>query len=372
MNTTLSPFLKQRFQALQYELIPLVAADLDGISSKLERIIRVLEWSDIESLVYQYQGCAVGRPPADRCALACAFIAKAELGIVTTRGLIERLEVDRRLRRICGFNLYKKLPSEGTFSRVFAEFAARKLTTRVHEQMVKSNLADTLIGHISRDATMIPAREGVEKIVLPPVVKPPAKKRGRPAFNSPKTLTTKILTAIRIQLTQTLPEMLRDLPTGCSVGTKTNSKGYSESTKGYKLHLDTACCGVVISAYLTGAVVHDSRVALPLSLMSEQRVTACYELMDAGYCSTDIREFVRSRGRVPLIDHNKRQGEKIEFCKAEAQRYKTRSSAERSNARLKDEFGGRVIYYRGHAKVMSHLMFGLIAQTADQLMRLLR
>lgn len=118
MNTTLSPFLKQRFQALQYELIPLVAADLDGISSKLERIIRVLEWSDIESLVYQYQGCAVGRPPADRCALACAFIAKAELGIVTTRGLIERLEVDRRLRRICGFNLYKKLPSEGTFSRV--------------------------------------------------------------------------------------------------------------------------------------------------------------------------------------------------------------------------------------------------------------
>jgi len=31
-----------------------------------------------------------------------------------------------------------------------------------------------------------------------------------------------------------------------------------------------------------------------------------------------------------------------------------------------------VIYYRGHAKVMSHLMFGLIAQTADQLMRLLR
>ena len=56
MNTTLSPFLKQRFQALQYELIPLVAADLDGISSKLERIIRVLEWSDIESLVYQYQG----------------------------------------------------------------------------------------------------------------------------------------------------------------------------------------------------------------------------------------------------------------------------------------------------------------------------
>ena len=42
-----------------------------------------------------------------------------------------------------------------------------------------------------------------------------------------------------------------------------------------------------------------------------------------------------------------------------------------AHARLKDEFGGRVIYYRGHDKVMCHLMFGLVAQTADQLMRLI-
>jgi hypothetical protein len=48
-----------------------------------------------------------------------------------------------------------------------------------------------------------------------------------------------------------------------------------------------------------------------------------------------------------------------------------RPQAERSNARLKDEFGGNDIWVRGHAKVMSHLMFGLLVLTADQLMRLL-
>ncbi len=40
------------------------------------------------------------------------------------------------------------------------------------------------------------------------------------------------------------------------------------------------------------------------------------------------------------------------------------------NARLKDEFGGRNIWVRGAQKVKSHLMFGLLALSADQLMRL--
>jgi hypothetical protein len=76
-------------------------------------------------------------------------------------------------------------------------------------------------------------------------------------------------------------------------------------------------------------------------------------------------------GHVPLIDHNPRRGEKIEFSPCEAQRYKERTGAERANGRLKDDFGGRHIRVRGNAKVMSHLMFGVLALTADQLLRLL-
>jgi hypothetical protein len=37
---------------------------------------------------------------------------------------------------------------------------------------------------------------------------------------------------------------------------------------------------------------------------------------------------------------------------------------------LKDEFGGTTVRVRGAEKVMSHLMFGLLVLTADQLMRL--
>jgi len=39
--------------------------------------------------------------------------------------------------------------------------------------------------------------------------------------------------------------------------------------------------------------------------------------------------------------------------------------------RLKDEFGGRTVRVRGHAKVMCHLMFGILALAADQILRLI-
>jgi hypothetical protein len=45
---------------------------------------------------------------------------------------------------------------------------------------------------------------------------------------------------------------------------------------------------------------------------------------------------------------------------------------ERVNARLKDEFGGRTVRVRGAAKVMAHLMFGVLALTVDQILKLVR
>ena len=44
--------------------------------------------------------------------------------------------------------------------------------------------------------------------------------------------------------------------------------------------------------------------------------------------------------------------------------------SERVNARLKDEFGGSQIRVRGAAKVMAHLMFGVLALTVDQWLRM--
>ena len=55
---------------------------------------------------------------------------------------------------------------------------------------------------------------------------------------------------------------------------------------------------------------------------------------------------------------------------AQAERYKLRTMSERVNARLKDEFGARQIRVRGAVKVMAHLMFGVLALTVDQWLRL--
>jgi Transposase DDE domain len=90
------------------------------------------------------------------------------------------------------------------------------------------------------------------------------------------------------------------------------------------------------------------------------------------YCSPILRQFSRDLGHVPLIDHNPRRGEKIEFAPHEAQRYKTRTQVERANARLKDEFGADSLRVRGHAKVTLHLMLGVLVLAADQLLRLLK
>ena len=95
--------------------------------------------------------------------------------------------------------------------------------------------------------------------------------------------------------------------------------------------------------------------------------------VDRGWdSSAELRAHCKDLGHVPLIDHNPRGGEKIEFDPAEAMRYNERTVAERMNARLKDEFGGNHIWVKGNTKVMSHLMFGLLVLTVDQLMRLLQ
>ena len=146
---------------------------------------------------------------------------------------------------------------------------------------------------------------------------------------------------------------------------KCTVQGDKNSWSGYPRHLDTADRGVPIAAQLSSASMHDSLAAIPLSLISATRVTHLYDLMDAAYCSSELREHSRSLGHVPLIDHNPRRGTKIEFSPAEAIRYHERTAAERSNARLKDEFGGQTLRDKGETIVMAHLMFGILTLSAD-------
>ena len=392
MDATRRELIMQRWNVIQHELLPELRNDVGTLTPKLEKVIHILEWVRIEEFT-ESTWWGVGRPPHERAWLANAFVAKAVLGLTTTAGLIERLTIDRALRRICGFPLCKKLPSEATFSRAFEEFAEGRLAERVHEVLVKEHLGSELIGHLSRDGTAIEARErpaqtktaagtpaptaqsalvqedeGAAETSTPETLAVPVRKRGRPRRGEVRPPAKE--SPIHRQRQQTLAQMLKDIPTACDRGTKCNAQGYKVSWNGYKLHLDTADCGVPIAALLSSASMHDSRAAIPLALISAARVTNLYDLMDAAYCSTELRDHSRSLGHVPLIDHNPRGGEKIEFAPAEAIRYNERTAAERSNARLKDEFGGNHLRVKGDAKVMGHLMFGVLALCADQLMRL--
>jgi hypothetical protein len=56
------------------------------------------------------------------------------------------------------------VPDASTFSRAFAGFARSELPSRVHAALIKRTHQDRLVGHISRDATAIEAREKPVKL----------------------------------------------------------------------------------------------------------------------------------------------------------------------------------------------------------------
>jgi hypothetical protein len=132
MDATRRELLTQRWNLIQNDLLPELHTELGPLTPKLERVIHILEWVRIDEFV-PASWCGVGRRPHQRAWLANAFAAKAVLRLPTTAALIERLTIDRSLRRICGFPLNRKLPSEATFSRAFDEFAQAKLAERLHE-----------------------------------------------------------------------------------------------------------------------------------------------------------------------------------------------------------------------------------------------
>ena len=368
--------LSQTWLNIQTSLFPWLSEELGELSDKQQELVTTLELIRIEEFILSSYGYP-GRPPADRSAIARAFVAKMVYNMPTTRILLDRLKTDISLRRICGWERKDDIAGEWTFSRAFAEFSEAKLPERVHESLIQKHYKDEMVGHISRDSTTINARE---KPLKKERIKKAPKKRGRP-----KQGEERIKEPTRLEKQAAgigLSEMLKDLPTACDVGTKKNSKGYKSSWIGYKLHIDSADGGIPISCVLTSASVHDSQVAIPLAKISHDRVTNLYDLMDSAYDVPQIHQASRQLRHVPLIDKHPRRDKalKVEtkaenkrrriagYQTAETVRYKERSTVERVNGRLKDEFGGRVVRVKGAAKVMCHLMFGILALTGNQMM----
>jgi hypothetical protein len=396
MNVTPRNALLQFGHILQQVLFPAVELETGPLSKQLQLIASVVSLVPLERLLSARRSWT-GRPSKDRAALVTAFIAKAVLNLPTTRDLMGRLRVDEPLRMFCGWASVKALPHESKFSRAFAEFAATELVQQLHAGVIEATQRERLIGHIARDSTAILVRErypetpeqkkarkakkGKDRKRKQAVAVPGAKrKKGR----HKRAKAADRGTRMQRQRHQQLDVMLKDLPRQCDMGAKKNSQGNDQYWRGYKLHLDVADGQLPISAVLTSASVHDSQVAIPLMTLTSGRVTHLYELMDSAYDADSIHAHSRQLNHVPIIAPHPRRGTKKpsqmqkvfpdkptpQLSWAEQERYKTRTMSERVNARLKDEFGASQIRVRGAAKVMAHLMFGILALTVDQWLRM--
>jgi transposase len=354
------------WRSFQQSLFSNFAEELGPTTTKHIEVILAIDMAEIERFVAYQSAVPIspGRPAADRAALARSFLAKAVINIPTTKALIERLKIDATLRRICNFE--GRLPCEATFSNAFAEFAKGGLAEKVHEAMILSHYEERIVGHVSRDATAIDAREKRGLSHTETEAKPDKKKRkaGRPKKGTPAPESTK---RMDLQPTMTLTEMLSNLPKQCNLGAKKDSHGNRTYWIGYKLHIDCADGGIPLSCILSSASLHDCQVAIPLEKMTNQRVTSLYSVMDAGYDFAQIHAYIIAQEKVPIIDPNKNNKKNIPMCPATKNRYKERVTIERVNSELKDNFNARSVRVKGHSKVFSHLMFGIIALTAKQL-----
>ena len=392
---------------LQEDLFPVLQTVTGPLSGQMQLLASVICLAPLGRLLSARRG-STGRPAKDRAALATAFMAKAILNLPTTGDLISRLQVDEALRQYCGWPTVRALPHESKFSRAFAEFAISELPQQLHEAVIAATQHGRLIGHIARDSTAIPARERFPETAQQKKeredqhreakkAKKAARGKNKDRKRAPTTpgvarqkgrhkraKAADRGTRIERQRHQKLERMLKELPRQCDIGARKNSKGHEQYWRGYKLHLDVADGQVPVSAVLTSASVHDSQAAIPLMTMTSQRVVHLYELMDSAYDADPIDAHSRQLNHVPILAPHPRRGTKKpsqmqkvfpdkptpQLTWAQQERYKTRTMSERVNARLKDEFGASQIRVRGAAKVMAHLMFGVLALTVDQWLRM--
>ena len=357
--------LSEYWEKFQVSLFPHLETVLEEpLTEKLKRFIYILDVVSIEKHIASPFAQWMGRKRADRRSIARAFLAKAVYDHPTTEMLLETLRLQPTLRRLCGFEYQRDIPSASTFSRAFAEFAETGLADVVHEALVREHVGEKVVVHLSRDATEVVAREKPAKKEKP--VAKTKRKRGRPKKG--EIVTPAEPRRLVKQLDQTPEKAIEELPRVCNVGTKQDAKGFKHSWIGWKTHIDWADGGIPLNVLTTSASLHDSQVAIPMARITATRVISLYDLMDSAYDAEEIHQVSRELGHVALIDPNPRSGDdRPAWDPDRVRRYNERTTAERGNSRLKDEFGLRHLRVRGHPKAHLHIMFGILALFADAL-----
>lgn len=368
--------LSQFWNNVQYSLIPCMEKDLGKLSDKHNKLVQILELIRIEDFIpsITYKD---GRPPKDRREMARAYIAKIVFKLPYTNQLVEYLKQDKQLKNICGWDSFREVPSEAKFSRAFKEFSNLGLPEKAHQFLIKEFYKDQIVGHVVKDSMPLEVREK-------PMKKISIAERKSLKNEKKKNKKNGELNRRQKQLKETdLDKMIKDLPTRCDTGMKKSAKGYTKIWKGYKLHaaVDDHC--IPLAVIVSSASLNDCEVAIPLAEKSNRLVKNYYDLMDAAYDYSEIKEHSFSIGHVPIIDKRpngkkqkiEKENEKtrkklLNFETSEDKRYRERFPKERFNALYQDFHGGRNILYRGHSKVSCHVMFGVLVTAATLLINL--
>ena len=96
---SLGEFVSEAWHRFQGELFPFLAEEVGPLGKTHRRFVAVLDLAPVEGHVrHHHRG--VGHPPADRNALARAFVAKAVWDLPTTAALIDRLRYDPTPRAV--------------------------------------------------------------------------------------------------------------------------------------------------------------------------------------------------------------------------------------------------------------------------------
>ena len=300
-----------------------------------------------------------GRRGYDLIAILGIQLLKIHYRQPTMKETLLLLQENENLREILGIS---QVPSTASASRLARKVGKVVKPACLHERVIQAydEGMDRTVGHLSIDSTTIQAREKpfvrAKEAVIPatPVTQ---KKRGRKKEGSPEEkayLEEKAETQRkkREYLEESPEKSISELEVRCSMTAKQNSKGKRQWFIGYKAHLATDDFGVTIAYAVTGACVHDCKVAVPLMKMASQRTDFFYALMDKGSLNPDINAYADMIGRKVIIDQRAhRSVAALPMEKAYAARYRARTTVERSNSELKDCFLPDKIYRKGsHAR----------------------
>ena len=259
---------------------------------------------------------------------------------------IREVEASYNLKAITGIT---KVPSSSVVSRRTKELIKALNLYSMHSEIVKEYFADRLVCNLSIDSTPIEARETPIKNKKEEGKKRGRKKKGSIEENEYRERKEREKELNEMAKEGDVEQFLSTLENRCSVSGKKNLKGYMQWRIGYKIHLAVCDSGIPVSFFVSGASVHDSKVAIPLLRKAKERCSYFYALMDGGYSSRQIEKYSHSIGVVPIIDFKAdRNGNKREMDGAKKIRYRARTTVERTNSELKECFLPTKIYSRGN------------------------